>query len=45
MNNPTNYNQLMRKALMLAWERGVTEQKDLKPIIMEVFAADAENRK
>lgn len=40
MNNPTNYNQLMRKALMLAWERGVKEQKDLDAVIMEVFAAD-----
>lgn len=36
----TNYNELMHKAIMIAWERGVTEQKDLDPIIMEVFQAD-----
>jgi hypothetical protein len=43
MNNPTNYNELMRKALMIAWERGVKEQKDLNVIIMEVFQADKNN--
>jgi hypothetical protein len=41
----TNYNELMRKALFLAWERGVKEQAELDKVIKEVFAADAENRK
>ena len=45
MNNPTNFNELMRKALFLAWERGVTEQAELNEVIKEVFAADAKNRK
>lgn len=45
MKHYTNYNELMRKALFLAWERGVTEQAELNEIITEVFAADAENRK
>lgn len=45
MANFTNYNELMRKALFLAWGRGVKEQAELNEIIKEVFAADAENRK
>lgn len=45
MANFTNYNELMRKALMIAWERGVKEQKDLNVVIMEVFQADSEERK
>lgn len=40
MTNFTNYNELMRKALMIAQERGVKEQKDFNAIIMEVFQAD-----
>ena len=43
MANFTNYNELMHKALMLAWERGVKEQKDLDAVIMEVFQADKNN--
>ena len=40
----TNYNELMHKALMISLERGVTEQKDLDAIIMEVFQADRRER-
>ena len=40
----TNYNELMRKAMMIAKEQGVTEQADLRPIITKVFAEDAEKR-
>ena len=39
----TNYNELMRKALLLAWERGYTEQKEVNEVIKEVFAANAKN--
>ena len=45
MANFTNYNELMRKALMIARERGIKEQKDLDVIIMEVFQADKRERK
>ena len=45
MKHYTNYNELMRKALLLAWERGVKEQAELNEIIKEVFAADTKNRK
>ena len=45
MANFTNYNELMRKALMLAWERGVKDQKDLDAVIMEVFQVDSRERK
>ena len=45
MANFTNYNELMHKALTIAWERGVKEQKDLNAIIMEVFQADRRERK
>ena len=40
----TNYNELMHKALMISRERGVTEQKDLDAIIVEVFQADRRER-
>ena len=43
MANFTNYNELMHKALTIAWGRGVKEQKDLDAIIMEVFQADKNN--
>ena len=39
----TNYNELMRKVLFIAWDRGVKEQAELNEIIKEVFAADAKN--
>ena len=40
MKHYTNYNALMRKALYIAKERGVTEQEQLNAIILEVFSAD-----
>ena len=43
MKHYTNYNDLMRKALFLAWEQGVNEQTDLNETIKEVFAANAKN--
>ena len=43
MKHYTNYNELMRKALFLAWERGVNEQAELDEVIKEVFAANAKN--
>lgn len=45
MANFTNYNELMRKALMIARERGIKEQKDFDAVIMEVFQADSKERK
>ena len=44
MANFTNYNELMHKALMIAKERGVKEQKEFDVIIMEVFQADSRER-
>ena len=43
MKNYTNYNELMRKALFIAWDRGVKEQAELNEIIKEVFAAGTKN--
>lgn len=40
----TNYNELMRKALLIAKEQGVTEQAELNEIVYKVFAEDAEKR-
>lgn len=40
----TNYNELMRKALFIAKEQGVTEQAELNKIVTKVFAEDAEKR-
>ena len=40
----TNYNELMREALFIAKEQGVTEQAELNEIITKVFAEDAKER-
>ena len=37
----TNYNELMHKALMIAKERGTSQQAELMAIVTEVFKADA----
>lgn len=36
----TTYNELMRKALSIAKEQGVTEQTELNKIICKVFAEE-----
>lgn len=38
----TGYNELMRKALFIAREQGVTEQAELNEIVYKVFREDAE---
>ncbi len=40
----TNYNELMRKALWLAKEQGVSQQAELNTVIYEVFSADKAKR-
>lgn len=40
----TTYNDLMRKALFIAKEQGVTEQAELDKIIYKVFAENAKKR-
>lgn len=41
----TGYNELMRKALFIAREQGITEQAELNEIIYKVFREDAETCK
>lgn len=40
----TGYNELMKKALFIAKEQGVTEQAELNEIIYKVFAENAEEK-